>query len=70
MPGVTPEIDRPRWWFGLRGFAFCLVGGGLGCFAYVVVVSHRLGAASWGWLLFASILSGTFSALFPRRRQR
>jgi len=65
MPRVTSATDRPRWWYGLRGFAFFLAGGGLGFFAYAVI-SRRPGGAPWGWLLAGAVVCGVVSAMARR----
>jgi len=67
-PRVTPKVDRPRWWFALRGFAFFLVGGGLGTLAYATV-SHRPGVVPWVGLLLGALVCATLSAVFRGRRR-
>lgn len=66
---MTSDMDRPRWWFALRGFAFFLVGGGLGAFVDATL-THRPGGAPWGGVLIGALVCGTLSALFPRRSLR
>ncbi|MEU6575553.1 hypothetical protein [Streptomyces sp. NPDC046805] len=62
------DTDRPRWWFGLRGFARFLGAGGLALFAYDEL-THRPGGPPWRWLVFGAVVCGVLSALFPRRRR-
>ncbi|MEU8696018.1 hypothetical protein [Streptomyces sp. NPDC048665] len=68
MNPQTVRTDRPRWFFGLRNFAMCLVFGGLGVFAYAML-AHRSDGLLWGGLLFASLVSAVLGTLFPRRRR-
>ncbi|MGW7253379.1 hypothetical protein [Streptomyces sp. NPDC054834] len=66
---MTSDMDRPRWRFALRGFAFFLVGGGLGAFTYATL-AHRPGGVAWGGMLLGASACATLSALRPRRRRR
>ncbi|MET9406157.1 hypothetical protein ABZX90_10340 [Streptomyces sp. NPDC002935] len=66
---MMSERERPRWWFGLRGGAFFLLGGGLGVIAYGLFRHRALGALPWGGLLFGTAVAATLGALFPRRRE-
>ncbi|MFF4016723.1 hypothetical protein [Streptomyces sp. NPDC001843] len=66
---MTSGMRRPMWWSALRGFAFFLVGAGLGAYAYVTL-THRPGGVPWAGILLGALVCATLSALLPRRRRR
>ncbi|MFB7502521.1 hypothetical protein [Streptomyces broussonetiae] len=66
---MNGQTGRSRWWYGLRGFAFVLLGGGLGAFTYGAL-THRPGAMPWGGMFFGAVVCGVLGAAFPPRRRR